>query len=126
MCSVTAAAIASIVAAEASIPTASQGGASQQAVPIAVSHTCECVRAHPTHVQKALTGLDDIGPDVVQTGVDLLSHERRRHFMNAMDALCVLCRQRRRRRHGIAAVRCDDLLVCLEAPENASVSSQIP
>lgn len=84
------------------------------------------MRAQLVHAENDITGLDDIGPDVAETGVDLLSHERRRHFVDAMDALCVLRRQGCCRRHGIAAVRCDDLLIGLETPENASVSKQIP
>lgn len=61
------------------------------------------------------TSLDDVDPDVVEAGVDLLPQERRRHRVDVIDALGVLGRQRRRRRHGVAPVGGDDLLVRLEA-----------
>lgn len=44
--------------------------------------------------------------------------------MDSMDALCVLCGQGGRRRHSIAAVGRDDLLISLKAPENAGVFSK--
>jgi hypothetical protein len=49
--------------------------------------------------------------------------------MNAVNTLCVLCGQGGRRRHGVAAVGCNDLLISLKAPEtpvlvNNSESSQ--
>lgn len=61
------------------------------------------------------TSLDDLHADVVEAGVDLLPQERGRHRVDVVDALGVLGRQRRRGRHGVAAVGRDDLLVCLEA-----------
>lgn len=61
------------------------------------------------------TGLDDVYPDVVEAGVDLLPQERRRHRVDVVDAQGVLGRQRRRGRHGVAPVGGDDLLVRLEA-----------
>lgn len=61
------------------------------------------------------TGLDDVYPDVVEAGVDLLPQEGGRHRVDVVDAQGVLGRQRRRRRHGVAAVGRHDLLVCLEA-----------
>lgn len=66
------------------------------------------------------TGLDDVYPDVVEAGVDLLPQERRRHRVDVVDAQGVLGRQRRRRRHGVAPVGGDDLLVRLEAAGEVS------
>jgi hypothetical protein len=65
---------------------------------------------------RARTSLDDIDPDIPEAGIDLLAHKRRRDGVHAVDAQRVLCRQRRRRRHGEAAMCRDDLLVRLEAP----------
>lgn len=62
------------------------------------------------------TGLDDVYPNVVEAGVDLLPQERRRHRVDVVDAQGVLGRQRRGGRHGVAPVGGDDLLVRLEAP----------
>lgn len=61
------------------------------------------------------TGLDDVYPDVVEAGVDLLPQERGRHRVDVIDAQGVLGRQRRRGRHGVAPMGGDDLLVRLEA-----------
>jgi hypothetical protein len=63
------------------------------------------------------TRLHYVGPDVVETGIDLLADKRRWHFVDAMDTLSVLCRECRRGRHGITAMCGNDLLICLEAPE---------
>lgn len=75
------------------------------------------------------TGLDDVYPDVVEAGVDLLPQERRRHRVDVVDAQGVLGRQRRGGRHGVAPMGGDDLLVRLEAPgevSHVSVSESWP
>lgn len=70
------------------------------------------------------TGLDDVHPDVVETGVDLLPQEHGRHRVDVVDAQGVLGRQRRRGRHGVAAVGGDDLLVRLEAAAQVAITCE--
>ncbi len=62
-----------------------------------------------------LTRLDNINPDILNDGVNLLSEKLGRHEVNVVDPLCVLRRESRRGRHGIAAVGGNHLLVCFEA-----------
>ena len=58
------------------------------------------------------TCFDDIGTDVFETGLDLLSNDFRRYDVDAGDAFGVLDGQRRGGGHCVAAMRGEDLLVC--------------
>ncbi len=64
------------------------------------------------------TGLDDSGRDVSEHSIDLFSRELGRNLMDVVDTHGILGRQRRRGRHGVAAMSGDDLLVCFKAPVN--------
>lgn len=69
----------------------------------------------PARFCRLLTRLQHISTNVVQAGLDLLLHEVGGDDMYILDALGVLRRQGRGRRHGIAAMSGDDLLVGFEA-----------
>jgi len=62
-----------------------------------------------------LTRLDNINPNVLNDGVDLFPEKRGRYEVDVIDPLCVLRRESRRGRHGIATMCGNHLLVCFEA-----------
>ncbi len=64
---------------------------------------------------KKLTRLDNIHANVLHHGVNLSPHKVGRHDVHVRDAFCVLHRERRRRRHGVALMRREHLLVRLQA-----------
>ncbi len=61
------------------------------------------------------TDLDDVAVNVPQTHVDLLAHKGRGCDVDVLDPLGVLRRQGRGRRHRVAAVGRQDLLIGLES-----------
>ncbi len=61
------------------------------------------------------TCLDYVHADILNDGVDLLSQKLGRYEVDAIDSLGVLRREGCRCRHGIAAMRGNDLLVSFEA-----------
>jgi len=61
-----------------------------------------------------LTCLDYINADVIEARINLLAQELRRDLVDAEHARGVLRRQRRRCRHGVAAMGGDDLLIGLK------------
>ncbi len=62
-----------------------------------------------------LTRLDHVNANVLHHGVNLPPDKLGRHDVHARDALCVLHRERRRRRHGVALMRRENFLVRLQA-----------
>lgn len=62
-----------------------------------------------------LTSLDNVDANIIEDCVDLLHEKFRWDVMYIVDTLCILRRQCRRGRHGIAAMGSDDFLVSLEA-----------
>jgi len=60
-----------------------------------------------------LTCLDNIGPDVIETSIDLLLQEWRRRMMYILNTERILRCQSRRSCHSIAAMSGDNFLVCL-------------
>lgn len=74
----------------------------------------------PDHVvgtrrQTQLTGGYHVGPNVLQTRLNLPLHKLGRDDMDALDARRVLHRQGRRRRHAVASMRGEHLLASLQA-----------
>lgn len=63
--------------------------------------------------KKRLTCFDDIHADILNAGFNLLPHKLGRDIVYSLDACCVLHRQRRRRRHGVASMSRQDFLVSL-------------
>lgn len=57
------------------------------------------------------TCLDDIDPNIVYASFYLLLHEGRRSNMDVLHTLCVLCSERRRGRHRVAAMSGYDFLI---------------
>lgn len=58
------------------------------------------------------TSLDNARRYIPKHGIDLFPRELGGDMMNLIDTHGILRRQRRRGRHGIAAMSCDDFLVC--------------
>jgi hypothetical protein len=75
--------------------------------------------------REGITRLDNIYADILNDGVDLLPEKRGRHVVDVIDALCVLRREGRCGRHGVAAMDGNDLLVRLEAPVRTCVSHSL-
>ncbi len=72
-----------------------------------------------------LTRRDDIGAHVLEARLDLALHKVSGHDVDAFDARRVLHRQGRRRRHGVAAVRGENLLARLEPAVSAGARERI-
>lgn len=64
------------------------------------------------------TSLDNINTNILNTGLNLLSHKLGGNDVDGLDALGVLRREGRGGRHGVAAMGGDDLLVRLESAES--------
>lgn len=67
---------------------------------------------HHSHVR---TCLDNIDTNILYASIDLLANELGRHDVHIPDAQCVLRRQSRSRRQGIAPMSSDDLLIGFKA-----------
>jgi len=68
------------------------------------------------------TSFDHINPNVLNTSLDLLSHERRWSFMDPINTLGILSSESRRGGHGVAAVCRYDFLIGLESPACLSLA----
>jgi hypothetical protein len=68
------------------------------------------------------TSLDHINPNILNTSLDLLPHERCRRFMNPIDPLSILSSESRRGGHSVAAMCRYNFLVSLKAPACLSLA----
>lgn len=69
------------------------------------------------------TCFDNIDANVVGASIDLLLYEVGRCLMNAKHPLGILCSESSRRRHGVAAMSSDHLLISLEASDRNTLAA---
>lgn len=117
LCSFKALATTSIVEADANMPECHK----RCQKTLLLKHKVDSLDASEMRSTADHTCFDDINADVLNAGVNLLADKRGRRVVDVIDALCVLRRQCRRRRHGIAAVCRNHFLVGLEATEQQRV-----